>query len=69
MYLKRSLKGIVVSTADHFSYRAFEAVGRAKELGCEIRLVDKGILNRMCSSLLLLDRPWLSFFRDYPSAP
>lgn len=67
MVLKDSLNGIVVSTADHFSYRAFEAVGRAKELGYRIELVDKGILNRMCLPLLLLDRPWLSLFRDYPS--
>lgn len=67
MFLKRSLTGIVVSTADHFSYRVLEAVGRAKELGHEIELIDKGILNRMCLPLLFLDRPWLSFFQDYPS--
>lgn len=66
MYLKSSLKGVVVSTADHFSYRAFEAVGRAKELGCEIELIDKGILNRMCAPLLIIERPWLSFFHDHP---
>ncbi|MGA2585473.1 MAG: restriction endonuclease [Candidatus Aminicenantales bacterium] len=62
--LKDSLNGILVSTADHFTYRAYEAVGRAKERGKIIKLFDRGKLNRMVGPLLP-DRPWLSIVEDF----
>jgi hypothetical protein len=65
MVLQDAVNGILVSTADHFTYRALEAVGRAREAGFTIRLVDKGILSRMMSGTLP-DRPWLTFFAEYP---
>jgi len=66
MMLENSRYGIVVSTADHFTYRAYEAVGRANECGMTIRLVDRGLLNRMLDPLLP-DRPWLDIIdQDFP---
>jgi hypothetical protein len=57
MVLNRALKGIVISTADHFTYRAYEAIGRAREMGMTLKLIDRGKLNRMLDPLLP-DRPW-----------
>lgn len=58
MLLNNSTHGIVVSTADHFSYRAYSTVKRASELGMTIRLIDRAVLDRMLDGLLL-ERPWL----------
>ena len=59
MVLSKSSLGIVVSTADHFTYRAYEAVGRARECGMRINLIDRKKLDRMLDPILP-DRPWLS---------
>lgn len=55
MLLEDALRGIVVSTADHFTYRAFDAVGRAAERGITIELVDRGKLDRMLDPVLPRD--------------
>ncbi|GAA2576845.1 hypothetical protein GCM10010411_06710 [Actinomadura fulvescens] len=41
LVLESSNRGIVVSTADHFSYRARQAIGRAAKSGFIVRLVDR----------------------------
>lgn len=64
MILEDSSNGIVVSTADHFTYRAYQAAGRANEKGLQIKLMDKGKLIRMVGPLLP-DRPWLNFVKLY----
>ena len=66
MLLEGSSYGMVVSIADHFSYRAYQAVNRAKELGMIVKLVDRGVLDRMLGALLP-DRPWIIPLRNsYP---
>lgn len=64
MMLEGCMQGVVVSTADHFSYRAYEAAGRAAELGWTIRLVDKGKLDRMVGALLP-QAPWMEFVKSH----
>jgi hypothetical protein len=57
--LLRSTKyGIVVSTADHFSYWAFKAKEKARILGYTIELIDKGKLKRLIEPLLP-NRQWV----------
>lgn len=58
MILDNVVRGIVVSTADHFSIRAQQAVERVAKQGLHIELIDKGVLNRMLDPVLP-DRPWL----------
>ncbi|HMX25068.1 MAG TPA: restriction endonuclease [Blastocatellia bacterium] len=58
MILEGALKGIVVSTANQFSLRARQASDKASQLGLTVKLIDKGILNRMLDPILP-DRPWL----------
>lgn len=66
MLLEGSSWGIVVSTADHFTYRAYQAVNRAKERGMIVKLIDRTLLNHMLGSVLS-DRPWLIPLRTaYP---
>lgn len=62
MILSKNTCGIVVSTADHFTYRAYEAVKRAEECGMIIKLVDKARLDRMLEPILP-DRPWIQPLR------
>ena len=57
MVVAGSLRGILVSTADHFTYRANEAAGRASLCGMTVRLVDRGKLDRMIAPLIP-DQPW-----------
>lgn len=57
MLLGGSGHGIVVSTADHFSYRAYDTVKRAGELGMTVKLIDRKAFDRMLDGVLL-DRPW-----------
>jgi restriction endonuclease Mrr len=61
--LHGAVRGIVVSTADHFTYQAYRAQSRAEQIGYQIHLVDKGKLHRMLDPLLP-DRPWLRFIRE-----
>lgn len=58
LFLNDASHGIVVSTADHFSYRAYDALNRAKEKGMTIQLINRRVLNQMLTGLLT-DRPWL----------
>ena len=52
------LNGIVVSTADHFTYRAKEAIGKASDnFGMTVRLIDKGKLANMLDPVLPY-QPW-----------
>ncbi len=74
MVLEGGRHGVVVSTADHFSYRARQAVARAQNRGMELRLVDRRAFDRMLDPVLP-DRPWLSpvteqfpFFGHYLSS-
>ncbi len=62
--LDGTLNGIVVTNADHFTYRAFEAASRASERGYRIRLVDKGKLNRMLDPMLPYGQ-WREFLRRH----
>lgn len=52
MLLENSSYGMIVSTADYFTYRAYEASQRAQEKGYVIELVDRGKLNRMLDAVL-----------------
>lgn len=66
MYVEGVPRGIVVSTADHFTYRAYHLAKRAQEKGMTMSLVDRGVLNRMLGSLLP-DREWIAVVKDYLS--
>lgn len=67
MVLENSSYGMVVSTADHFTYRAYAAVNRARERGLILKLIDRGKLNRMLDPMLP-DRPWLNLLKkQYPN--
>jgi hypothetical protein len=57
MVLKGEKCGIVVSTADHFSYWAKAACLSAKNEGYTVELVDKGLLHRMITPLVY-NRQW-----------
>jgi len=57
LLLRRTKYGIVVSTADHFSYWAFKAKEKARLLGYTIELIDKGKLKRLIEPLLP-NRQW-----------
>jgi hypothetical protein len=62
MVIERSLRGLIVSTADRFSTRARAAADDAKQLGYEIRLADRGILDRMLEPVLPV-MPWLDVMK------
>ena len=64
MVLKNARYGAVVSTVDHFTYRAYEAVGRARDMGYVLELVDRGKLDRMVGSLIPR-REWVDFVQEY----
>lgn len=57
LLIKNKVKGIVVSTADHFSATAWDAVHRLEKRRFKIELWDKGILNRMLKAALP-QHPW-----------
>lgn len=59
MYLENKLHGVVTSTADHFTYRAYQAAKRAKEKGMFIELFDRGKLDRMLDPIIS-PIPWFS---------
>jgi HJR/Mrr/RecB family endonuclease len=52
MMLHPNAYGIVVSTADHFTYQARRAASAAAKVGRTVKLVDRGLLNRMMAPLL-----------------
>lgn len=66
MWLNDVSCGMVISTADHFTYQAYKAVDRAREKGVLVELIDRGKLNRMLNAVLP-DRPWAGLLRSmYP---
>lgn len=62
LMLEDNLKGIVVSTADHFTRMAIVAQQNAAFRGYTIDLIDKGKLDRMLDAALPV-RPWLDHLR------
>ena len=61
MALKGERHGIIVSTADSFSYQAKRETKNALAQGFTVQLFDKGVLDRMVGKLLPR-HPWLSVF-------
>lgn len=64
MLLKNSRYGVVVSTVDHFTYRAYEAASKADDIGFTLSLVDLGKLKRMLTPLLPT-MEWCDIIRDH----
>jgi hypothetical protein len=64
MYVDDKLNGIVVSTADHFTYRSYDLQQKAAKKGCAIELVDRGKLDLMLTPLIP-QRPWLELLDEY----
>jgi hypothetical protein len=64
MYADGRLRGIVVSTADHFTYRSYELQRKVAQKGCIIELVDRGKLDLMLSPLIPR-RPWAGLQYEY----
>lgn len=64
MVLEGKTRGIVVSTADHFTLRAQQATQKLKKQGFHIELIDRGILNRMIEPVLP-DRPWIETVKSH----
>ena len=60
MLLNETARGVVVSTADHFSYQARREAMKAKALGYRVDLIDRGRLDRMLDSCLPV-QPWVDF--------
>jgi len=58
LLIKGAKYGMVVSTADHFSYWAFKTKERASTIGYTIELVDRGKLKRLIEPLLP-NRQWV----------
>jgi hypothetical protein len=65
MALEGERHGMIVSTADAFSYQARQAQRRARQQGYVIELYDKGVLDRMIGALLP-QVPWHELF-GHPS--
>lgn len=61
MALHGERHGIIVTTADYFSFQAKREVKNAAKQGYLVELVDKGILNRMVGKLLP-HSPWQAVF-------
>lgn len=58
MVTQSNLQGILVSTADHFTTRAFQACGKANNnFGMEVKLIDRSKLDRLLSPLIPTN-PW-----------
>jgi HJR/Mrr/RecB family endonuclease len=64
MILNGARHGVVVSTADHFSTHALAAVGRARECGMIVRLVNRVMLDRLIEPLMPYD-PWVPLLVDH----
>jgi Restriction endonuclease len=57
LILSGSDRGIVVSTADHFSFRAKESVGIASQCGYTVRLIDRKAFGHLIAGCLP-SAPW-----------
>lgn len=66
LILEDEMRGIVVSTADHFTLRAQQATQKSKNNGFIVELVDRGVLNKMLEPLLP-DRPWIETIKSHDS--
>lgn len=62
LVLKEERHGIIVSTADTFSYQARKACALAAQQGFIVEMVDKGKLDRMLGELLP-PPPWKELFK------
>lgn len=65
LVLEDTRHGVIVSTADHFSYHACRASRRAAELGYMIECIDRGRLTQLLGGLLPR-APWSSLF-EHPT--
>lgn len=63
LVLEERTRGVVVSTADHFSHFAAKATDKAQRLGYEIELVDRGLLLQLLSRCMT-DDGWLVPLRE-----
>jgi len=63
LILEGSTRGMIVTTADHFTYQARLAQEKAASVGFRVVLQDRDILNRMLDNVMP-DRPWLGFVRE-----
>lgn len=63
MTLENKKLGIVVSTADHFTYNACKSANRAKKSGYTIQLIDKNKLDLMLDPLIPKE-PWIEFVNE-----
>lgn len=52
MTIENNKKAIVVSTADRFTTNAINLVKRMEPLGMTVKVIDRGILNRMLDGLI-----------------
>ena len=59
--------GMVVSSADHFTYQAKKAVGVVENEGFKLRLIDRGLLDRMLGRLLP-HWPWENYLKEFSPA-
>lgn len=63
LVLEQRTRGVVVSSADHFSYFASKASNQARLLGYEIELVDRQLLARLLERCMS-DESWLAPLRQ-----
>lgn len=63
LLLKNSKYGIVVSTADHFSFWAHEASRQALSQGYTVELIDKGKLKRLIEPLVP-NGQWINLIKN-----
>jgi hypothetical protein len=63
MILQESQLGIVVSTADHFTFRARESAAKANPLGFKVDLLDRKALDAMLARALPVE-PWKKVLDD-----
>lgn len=66
MILQESRLGIVVSTADHFTFRARESAAKAGSLGFKVELIDRKSLDAMLARALPAE-PWKQVLSDLNS--
>lgn len=63
LVLEERTRGIVVSTADHFSHFASSAANKARSLGYAIELIDRELLLRLLNRCMT-DDGWLAPLRE-----
>ncbi|MGK8559545.1 restriction endonuclease [Nocardia gipuzkoensis] len=62
LVLNKESLGVVVSTADHFTYRARQAVQGASEVGYTVRLTDRSAFDALLARALP-EQPWRTVMR------